>query len=157
MGYDFNVFEVPMCLSVLNPNLTSKDEEGDESSKETLSKEDIQRYINLFDLKRLEAYSKNLVDYRLITDLLPALSQMFFLNKLPKSLKLSYAQAAILIGLGLQYKHIDNVSAELKLPASQALALFNKAIRKITNQFKRAFEKDVEKTLKQKKLIVIFF
>jgi len=153
LGYDFNVFEVPMCLSILNPNLTSKDEEAEEASKEALSKEDIQRYINLFDLKRLEAYSKNLVDYRLITDLLPALSQMFFLNKLPKSLKLSYAQAAILIGLGLQYKHIDNVSAELKLPASQALALFNKAIRKITNQFKRTFEKDVEKTLKNRKLI----
>jgi len=156
LGYDFNVFEVPMCLSILNPNLTSKDEEAEEASKEALSKEDIQRYINLFDLKRLEAYSKNLVDYRLITDLLPALSQMFFLNKLPKSLKLSYAQAAILIGLGLQYKHIDNVSAELKLPASQALALFNKAIRKITNQFKRTFEKDVEKTLKNRKLIVKF-
>jgi len=110
--------------------------------------------MNLFDLKRLEAYSKNLVDYRLITDLLPTISQLFFLHKMPKSLRLSYAQAAILIGLGLQYKHIDNVSEELKLPASQSLALFNKSIRKITSYFKKTYEKAIEKTLKDKKRLV---
>lgn len=74
---------------------------------------------------------------------------MFFLNKLSKSLRLSFAQAAILIGLGLQYKHIDTVSTELKLPASQALALFNKAVRKFTMYFKRIYEKDVEKKMKR--------
>lgn len=106
-------------------------------------------------MKRLEAYSKNLVDYRLITDLLPTISQMFFLNKLSKSLRLSFAQAAILIGLGLQYKHIDIVSAELKLPASQALALFNKAMRKFTMYFKRIYEKDVERKMKRASPLVI--
>lgn len=110
----------------------------------------MEKYINLFDLKRLEAYSKNLVDYRLITDLLPIISQVYFQNKLSKSLKLSYAQAAILIGLGLQYKPVDNVSEELKLPGSQSLALFNKAMRKFTNHFKSIYESDIEKTIKSK-------
>ena len=101
-------------------------------------------------MKRLEAYSRNLADYKLITDLLPTMSQLFFLKKLPKSLRLSYAQAAILIGLGLQHKNVDTVSAELKLPATQCLALFSKSMRKLTNYFKSVYEKDIEKNMKRK-------
>lgn len=78
------------------------------------------------------------------------MSQLFFLKKLPKSLRLSYAQAAILIGLGLQHKNVDSVSGELKLPPSQALALFSKSMRKLTNYFKSVYEKDIEKTMKRK-------
>ena len=57
--------------------------------------------VNLFDLKRLEAYSKNLVDYHMILDLIPDLARQFFVRKFTGELKLSYAQAAILIGIGL--------------------------------------------------------
>ena len=95
-----------------------------------------------------------MVDYRLITDLLPIISHLFFQNKLSKSLKLSYAQAAIFIGMGLQYKHVDDVSAELKLPASQSLALFNKAVRKIATNFRKTFERDIEKTMKNRNTFV---
>jgi len=151
LGYDFKSFDVPLCLSILNPNLTSKDTDADDDKEGGMTKEQVERHMNLFDLKRLEAYSKNLVDYRLITDLLPTISQLFFLNKMPKSLKLSYAQAAILIGLGLQYKNIDVTSEELKLPGSQSLALFNKAIRKVTTYFKKTYENAIEKTFKDKK------
>jgi len=38
----------------------------------------LERYISLFDLKRLESYSKNLVDFHLIMDLVPTLAKLYF-------------------------------------------------------------------------------
>ena len=38
----------------------------------------------------------------------------------------------ILIGLGLQYKTVDDLAKELDLAASQLLGLFNRTIRKLT-------------------------
>lgn len=41
-------------------------------------------------------------------------------------------QSAILLGIGLQHKTVDVLVTELDLPANQLLALFNKAIRKLS-------------------------
>jgi N-acetyltransferase 10 len=38
----------------------------------------LQPYVNLFDLKRLESYSKNLVDFHLVMDLVPAIARLYF-------------------------------------------------------------------------------
>jgi len=53
-----------------DPLLTSNPNENYFTSNQ-ISKEELSATINLFDLKRLEAYSKNLVDYHLIIDLVP--------------------------------------------------------------------------------------
>jgi len=45
-----------------------------------LSKTELDAYLSKYDLKRLEMYSKNLVDYHLIMDLIPALARLYFLN-----------------------------------------------------------------------------
>lgn len=45
-----------------------------------------------YDLKRLEMYSRNMVDYHLIMDLIPAISRLYFLNQLG-DLALSAAQS----------------------------------------------------------------
>jgi N-acetyltransferase 10 len=45
---------------------------------------------------------------------------------------LNMLHAGILLNLGLLYKSVTDVEAELKLPSQQVLALFNKTIRKIT-------------------------
>ncbi|CAB4018387.1 RNA cytidine acetyltransferase-like, partial [Paramuricea clavata] len=52
-------------------------------------------------------YSKNLVDYHLITDLLPAVSRLFFLQKM--DFHISGIQSAILMGIGLQHKTMDDL------------------------------------------------
>jgi N-acetyltransferase 10 len=39
-------------------------------------------YLTPYDLKRLELYTKNMADYHLIMDLVPAISKIYFLNKL---------------------------------------------------------------------------
>ena len=46
-------------------------------------------------------------------------------------ISLSYAQAAILLCLGLQHKTVDKVVEELTLQPNQILALFTKIIKKV--------------------------
>lgn len=45
-----------------------------------------------YDLKRLEMYSRNMVDYHLIMDLVPSIARLFFLNQLG-DISLSAAQS----------------------------------------------------------------
>ena len=82
------------------------------------------------DRARLEAYSRNLVDHHLITDLLPRLAEQYFFSPEDKRVSLSALQQALLVGLGLQLKTVDAMSLETSLPVSQLLAMLNKAIRK---------------------------
>lgn len=78
----------------------------------------LQPYVNLFDLKRLESYSKNLVDFHLVMDLVPAIARLYF-HVLPQgALSLSPVQAALLVGVGLQHKSIDVLQGDLNLNAN---------------------------------------
>jgi N-acetyltransferase 10 len=116
--------------------------------------------FNPFDLKRLQAYANNMLDYHVILDLLPSLATLYFQHRFPRGpdgpLRLSAVQGAVLCAVGLQRKQVEDVEvsrperndacwlslrrrltsyifenkAELKLPVSQVLALFVKGIRK---------------------------
>ena len=62
-------------------------------------------------------------------------------------MKLSLLQAAIVLGLALQRKEIGTIAKDLDLPTSQALALYNKAIRKFAAAIRKVREahvRDVE-------------
>jgi N-acetyltransferase 10 len=52
--------------------------EGSAPSACKIKRQDLEYMITLFDLKRLESYSKNLVDYHLVMDLVPTISKLFF-------------------------------------------------------------------------------
>ena len=95
----------------------------------TLSAEQIDFLIPAHDLKRLRAYARSLVDYRLVVDLIPTLARLRFTGRL--HIPLSAVQAAIFVGVGLQAKSFDDLGAELGLPVAQLLALFNKTVRKL--------------------------
>ncbi|KAH8090110.1 pyruvate carboxylase [Aureococcus anophagefferens] len=98
------------------------------------------------DLDRLDLYAKNMVDHHLISDLLPRLGELCFAGKLA-GVKLSLLQAAIVLGLSLQRKDVADVASELNLPVSQALALYNKAVRKFSAAIRgvrEAHVRDVE-------------
>ena len=60
-------------------------------------------------------------------------------------MKLAYTQAAILLGIGLQYKSFDEISVELNIQCNQLLALFNKMIKKFVNQIRLLYENEIEK------------
>ena len=47
-------------------------------------------YVTPYDMKRLDLYSKNMVDYHLIMDLLPHVAKLYFTDKM--SIHLSTAQ-----------------------------------------------------------------
>jgi len=73
LGYQFRNFKIPLPLNVLQNsgvNLVGLLKE--------LNKTQLECLISLYDLKRLEKYSNNLIDYHLIMDLLPSLAKMYF-------------------------------------------------------------------------------
>lgn len=72
-----------------------------------------------FDLKRLESYANNMLDYHVILDLLPTLSALYFSQRFPAEIKLSGVQSSILLALGLQRKPVEDIEVRrVPLPPS---------------------------------------
>ncbi|ODQ82327.1 hypothetical protein BABINDRAFT_158946 [Babjeviella inositovora NRRL Y-12698] len=94
-----------------------------------------------FDLKRLESYSNNLIDYHVIVDMLPLISRMYFGGDIAAGVKLSSVQSAILLAIGLQHKDMDQISKELNLPSNQSMAMFAKIVRKVSVHFRDVLAK----------------
>lgn len=57
-----------------------------------LDKTELGVHLTMYDIRRLEMYCRNLVDYHLIVDLVPCLSRLYFLQKMG-DVHLSAAQA----------------------------------------------------------------
>lgn len=123
LGYQFRVFLPSMCLNLMK-------QEVYQEIVTKISKEDADRSFNSYDIKRLEMYSMNLVDYHLVIDMVPQIAKLYFTNQLGDEFNLSLVQSAILIGLGLEHKTIEDLEKDLSLPPNQLLALFNKIIKK---------------------------
>merc|ERR1712228_472234 len=99
LGYNFRNFPVKLALNFLSDSIK-------QNSKDNvpISFKEMSYHMTRFDLKRLESYTHNLVDWHMILDMIPALARLFFLNRLP--LNLAWTQTAILLGLGLQHKTV---------------------------------------------------
>ncbi|CAB1313334.1 unnamed protein product [Coregonus sp. 'balchen'] len=138
LSYQFSSFSPSMALNILQNKSTTK---TDASS--ALTNSQLSGQFSPYDLKRLEMYSRNMVDYHLIMDLIPAVARMFFLKQLG-DVTLSAAQCALLLGVGLQHKSVDQLEKEIDLPSSQLMGLFNRLIRKVVQFFNRIQEKAIE-------------
>ncbi|XP_010766400.1 RNA cytidine acetyltransferase [Notothenia coriiceps] len=136
LSYQFSSFHPSMSLSILQ-NKKSKDETT------VLSRSELASNFSPYDLKRLELYSRSMVDYHLIMDLVPTVARMFFLKQLG-DVSLSAAQCALLLGIGLQHKSVDQLEKEIELPSSQLMGLFNRLIRKFVQVFTSIQEKAIE-------------
>ena len=156
LSYQFSAFEASLALSLLKEGQKQGQDQAEEAGAEVVSTPtsssgsavsrwstflssrltfaELSVLLTEFDLRRLESYADNLVDYHLILDLLPLLSSMLFTSRLP--VQLSFTQQAILIGLGLQHKSVDVISKELGLQVQQVLAQFNKAMRKCSQRLR---------------------
>ncbi|CAF1416813.1 unnamed protein product [Didymodactylos carnosus] len=121
LSFQFRTFLPGMALNILQQTIYPEQKNAFTTSLL------YQNFID-YDLKRMEAYSRNLVDYHLIIDLIPSIAQLYYSNKL--QIQLNVIQMAILVAIGLQRKTIENLEQELNLPQSQLLALFNKIIKK---------------------------
>ena len=133
-GYQFKTLPITLALNILEPNRDTSVTSASSSSSS---------FVSPYDLKRLESYANNMLDYHMILDLIPGLARAFFLKQLPKesddqaaTFSLSPVQAAILFSIGLQFRPIEDLEGELKLPASQVLAMFIKVVRKFATLYR---------------------
>lgn len=144
MSYQFRTFASISSLSIME----SADAIADKQSQPPLTKADLDLQLSPFDLKRLESYANNMLDYHVIVDLLPLISEAYFSGRLPE-VKLSGVQSCILLSLGLQRKSLDDIEKELHLPNQQLQGMLVKIVKKVAVHFRQiqanAFESEMPK------------
>ncbi|EMD40168.1 hypothetical protein CERSUDRAFT_46607 [Gelatoporia subvermispora B] len=133
LSFKFREFSSVMGLSVLEAANAGVKMLGNNQTKDLASSE-LSMMISAFDLKRLESYSNNMLDYHVIMDLLPTVASLYFEKRLGEEVHLSAVQSSILLALGLQRKTVEEVEAELSLAVAQVLALFVKVIKKVSKR-----------------------
>lgn len=120
LGYQLRSFPVSLAHSVLSIK-------NCHANNSIISKEELDFLITSYDLKRLELFCTNLIDYHLVVDLLPTLAKLYFLRRLGCE-DLTALQSVILLGIGLQYKTVEEIASErqINIPCSQLLGLFHR-------------------------------
>jgi N-acetyltransferase 10 len=83
-----------------------------------LNSQELGILLTPFDLKRLESYANNMLDYHVILDLLPTIAGLFFQRRLGDEVRLTAVQSSILLALGMQRKTVEDVEV------SKFLAIF---------------------------------
>ncbi|MCJ1228409.1 killer toxin resistant protein [Toensbergia leucococca] len=139
LSYQFRSFPSVLALSIdESANAGSK---LDISSRMApLTKSELDESFSPFDLKRLDSYANNMLDYHVILDMVPHIATLYFTGRLKPAVSLSGVQSSILLAVGLQRKVLDDVEKELGLPASQLLAMFVKIVRKVSSHFRSLVE-----------------
>lgn len=99
LGYEFRKLPASLAFLFLARHVQAAPEDnnalaaiktGEDSAAKNISRTLLEQYITVFDLKRLESYSKNLVDFHLIMDLVPTLAKLHFLVFPQGSISLSF-------------------------------------------------------------------
>ncbi|KAG9004129.1 hypothetical protein FRB93_010477 [Tulasnella sp. JGI-2019a] len=153
LGFGFRDFSSVMGLNVLEA-VSNADKALASSSQELLTAE-LNILLSPFDIKRLESYANNMLDYHVIMDLLPTVAALYFEKRLGADVKLSAVQSSIMLSLGLQRKTVEDVEAELHIPVNQALALFVKSIRKICKRLQDIHREAISSTLPHAESVVL--
>jgi N-acetyltransferase 10 len=169
MSYSFSSMETSLAITLIDPDrvLTSSAADvvtdGDDDAVAVVSpctdaanghsmafkltaQELVSVHLSQHDLKRLDLYSRNMVDHHMILDTIPVITRLLFLQRI-EGVRLSFLQVAIILAVGLQHRDVDSVATELDIPASQVLAFFNKTVRKIAGRLSQLVEADIAKEL----------
>lgn len=134
LSYQFRDFASILALSV-DESANAGFKLDPANQPQSLSKRELDALLSPFDLKRLESYANNMLDYHVILDLIPSLATLYFTGRLRPAIKLTGVQQSILLAVGLQRKDLSAVENELSLPSSQLLAMFIKIMRKMSSHF----------------------
>jgi N-acetyltransferase 10 len=146
LSYQFREFPSVLSLSICeSANAGAKLDPS--VALRLLKKADLDATFSPFDLKRLDSYANNLLDYHVILDMVPTISEYYFANRLAGKVSLSGVQQSILLAIGSQRKSLDDLEKELSLPSSQLLAMFLKIIRKVSTHFRGLVEGAVADTM----------
>lgn len=137
LSFGFSHFPIGLAMMLLEKNgVVSTNKSSKVGIERTIT--DLKSIgLTPHDMKRLESYANNQVDYHLILDLIPILAQFYFSKNSVTfegddlELDLSPLQRSILLAIGLQRKSIDNLQVELKLDSgTQLLAILCKIVKK---------------------------
>jgi N-acetyltransferase 10 len=133
LSYKFREFGAITAVSIDQSANSGAALDGTEVT--ALDKAELDRLMSPFDLKRLESYASNMLDYHVILDLMPTIANLYFTGRIKADVKLSGLNECVLLAIGLQRKDMDTISDELSIQSSQLLAMFIKILRKITTHF----------------------
>ena len=151
LSFNFNKLNIKLCLSLLEPPITTstandkddiENDEDNSENKKDMKKNEIELFLTKFDFKRMELYSRNMTNYNMIIDLIPIIAHLYFNKKI--FVPLSYIQAGVLLGVGLQRKNFDEIVQEFNIEINQLLAMFNKMVKKFVGYIKNIYQKDIE-------------
>ncbi|KAF2088345.1 N-acetyltransferas-like protein [Saccharata proteae CBS 121410] len=148
LSYQFRAFPSITALSI-DESASNGIKFDTATPPQPLTKSDLDALLSPFDLKRLDSYANNMLDYHVILDLLPTIATIYFTGRLRPHVKLSGVQTSLLLALGLQRKVLEDVEKELGLGSSQLLAMFIKIMRKVSTHFRSLIEGAVAETLPQ--------
>ncbi|KGK40047.1 hypothetical protein JL09_g785 [Pichia kudriavzevii] len=142
LSYSFSKFPSVQALSVLEASRVES-----HKNAATFDKNELDKMLTPFDLKRLESYANNLIDYHVILDLLPYIAYQYFSDIIRDEVSLSHVQSAILLAIGLQHKELDDISKELNIETNQSLAMFSKIVRKVSQYFRSLVKESIVEEL----------
>jgi N-acetyltransferase 10 len=146
LSYQFRSFPSVLALSI-DESAGQGANLDPSSSTHSLRKAELDDLFSPFDLKRLDSYANNMLDYHVILDMVPTMAILYFSGRLKPAIHLSGVQSAILLAVGLQRKVLEDVEKELGLQVSQLLAMFVKVVRKISAHFRTLVEGAVADTM----------
>lgn len=141
LGTTFQHLDYKLAMSILDSKINFTDHEDTtiDGNKQLLGN------LSPFDMKRLEAYTNNSVDYHMILDLVPVLAYIYFQGELPVTL--SPVKASVLFCIGMQNLDISYIKEEMKLEREQILSLFIKVVKKLYNYLNRVSTKELDATI----------
>ncbi|KAI1827131.1 DUF699-domain-containing protein [Xylaria intraflava] len=145
LSYRFRLFDSKTAIGI-NESASSGVRLDPSYSPAPFTKEALDQTLTPFDLKRLAAYANNLLDYHVILDLMPRISEPYFKGRL-NEIQLTGLQRAMLLAVSLQRKDLDAVAADLSIPSSQTLAMFIKIVKKFVAHFEGLVSGAIEASL----------
>ncbi|MCJ1377560.1 killer toxin resistant protein [Xylographa soralifera] len=148
LSYQFRDFSSVLALSI-DESAGQGARLDTSASFPPLTRTELDSLFSPFDLKRLDSYANNMLDYHVILDMIPTIAILYFSGRLKTAIKLSGVQSAILLAIGLQRKVLEDVEKELGLHASQLLAMFVKVVRKVSSHFRAIVEGAVAESMPQ--------
>ena len=113
LSFNFRNFSPVLGLDILlidhatTRGINNNNNNNNNNNKNLIEKKDIDYYFTQYDLKRMESYAQNLVDYHVIMDLMPSIATLYFTDRFPFGL--SAVQAAVLLAVGLQRKSLEDI------------------------------------------------
>ena len=138
LSYQFRAFGSVQALAIDESSHMGIGLLADGEKARALDKAALDEVFTPFDLKRLDSYANNMLDYHVILDLMPKVAELYFTGRIKNDngVRLSGVQQALLCAIGLQRKVLEDVEKELGLQTSQLLAMFVKVVRKVSTHFR---------------------